>query len=206
MQRVVKGSKSPSEGLTKSIYSEVTIKAAEIVNLVCTVNLGVRNLDLKTIAIKARNAEYNPKRFQAVIMRVREPKTTALIFSSGKIVVTGAKSEEESKRAAKKFVVIVRKCGYEEAKFSEFKVQNVVGTSAVDFPIRLEALAQAHTQFCTYEPELFPGLVYRMMEPKIVLLIFVSGKLVLTGGKTRKQIDEALEKIKNVLVTFKKTR
>ena len=68
-------------------------------NIVATVNLDCR-LDLKTIALHARNAEYNPKRFAAVIMRIREPKTTALIFASGKMVVTGAKSEDDSKLAS----------------------------------------------------------------------------------------------------------
>lgn len=70
-------------------------------NIVATVNLSAR-LDLKTIALHARNAEYNPKRFAAVIMRIREPKTTALVFASGKMVVTGAKSEDDSKLASRK--------------------------------------------------------------------------------------------------------
>lgn len=78
-------------------------------------------MDLKTIALHARNAEYNPKRFAAVIMRIREPRTTALIFSSGKMVVTGAKSEDLSRLAARKYARIVQKLGF-NAKFTEFKV------------------------------------------------------------------------------------
>lgn len=77
-------------------------------NIVATVNLDCR-LDLKTIALHARNAEYNPKRFAAVIMRIREPKTTALIFASGKMVVTGAKSEDDSKLASRKYARIIQK-------------------------------------------------------------------------------------------------
>ena len=73
-------------------------------NIVATVNLDCR-LDLKTVALHARNAEYNPKRFAAVIMRIREPKTTALIFASGKMVVTGAKSEDDSKLASRKYAL-----------------------------------------------------------------------------------------------------
>ncbi|KAJ2520731.1 TATA-binding protein (TBP), partial [Coemansia sp. RSA 1937] len=80
-------------------------------NIVATVNLDCR-LDLKSIALHARNAEYNPKRFAAVIMRIREPKTTALIFASGKMVVTGAKSEDDSKLAARKYARIVQKLGF----------------------------------------------------------------------------------------------
>jgi transcription initiation factor TFIID TATA-box-binding protein len=176
-----------------------------IQNVVATTNLGVQ-LDLKSIALRARNAEYNPKRFAAVIMRIREPKTTALIFSSGKIVVTGAKSEAESTKASRKYAKIVHKLGYTKAKFTEFTVQNIVASCDVSFPVRLEGLAHAHNNFCSYEPELFPGLIYRMMKPKIVLLIFVSGKVVLTGAKVRQEIYDAFNNIYHVLQLFRKTQ
>lgn len=175
----------------------------QIQNVVATTNLGVQ-LDLKRIALRARNAEYNPKRFAAVIMRIRDPKTTALIFSSGKIVVTGAKSERESQRASRKYAKIVYKLGYDKARFTEFTVQNIVASCDVYFPVRLEGLAHAHNSFCSYEPELFPGLIYRMLKPKIVLLIFVSGKVVLTGAKVRKEIYDAFDNIYPVLQLFQK--
>ncbi|KAJ2922462.1 hypothetical protein H1R20_g14637, partial [Candolleomyces eurysporus] len=171
-------------------------------NIVATVNLDCR-LDLKTIALHARNAEYNPKRFAAVIMRIREPKTTALIFASGKMVVTGAKSEDDSRLASRKYARIVQKLGF-DAKFSEFKIQNIVGSCDVKFPIRLEGLAYSHGQFSSYEPELFPGLIYRMLKPKVVLLIFVSGKIVLTGAKVREEIYTAFNTIYTVLCEFRK--
>ncbi|CDF32399.1 unnamed protein product [Chondrus crispus] len=139
-------------------------------------------------------------------MRIREPKTTALIFSSGKIVVTGAKSENESSRASRKYAKIVHKLGYDKAKFKEFTVQNIVASCDVHFPVRLEGLAHAHNQFCSYEPELFPGLIYRMLKPKIVLLIFVSGKVVLTGAKVRQDIYDAFDNIYHVLQTFRKPK
>ena len=160
-------------------------------------------LDLKKIALHARNAEYNPKRFAAVIMRIREPRTTALIFSSGKMVCTGAKSEEDSKMAARKYTRIVQKLGF-PAKFKDFKIQNMVGSCDVRFPIRLEGLVLTHSQFSSYEPELFPGLIYRMVKPRIVLLIFVSGKVVLTGAKVRSEIYEAFDNIHPILKNFKK--
>ncbi|CAI9774445.1 unnamed protein product [Fraxinus pennsylvanica] len=121
-------------------------------NIVSTVNLDCK-LDLKAIALQARNAEYNPKRFAAVIMRIREPKTTALIFASGKMVCTGAKSEQQSKLAARKYARIIQKLGF-AAKFKDFKIQNIVGSCDVKFPIRLEGLAYAHGAFSSYEPEL----------------------------------------------------
>lgn len=171
-------------------------------NIVSTVNLGCK-LDLKRIALHARNAEYNPKRFAAVIMRIREPRTTALIFSSGKMVCTGAKSEDESRLAARKYARIVQKLGF-DAKFLDFKIQNMVGSCDVKFPIRLEGLVLTHAQFSSYEPELFPGLIYRMVKPRIVLLIFVSGKVVLTGAKVRNEILEAFENIYPILKGFRK--
>ncbi|KXZ55925.1 hypothetical protein GPECTOR_2g1476 [Gonium pectorale] len=157
----------------------------QLQNVVATVNLGTK-LDLKEIAMHARNAEYNPKRFAAVIMRIREPKTTALIFASGKM-----------------YAKIVQKLGF-PATFKEFKIQNIVGSCDVKFPIRLEGLAFAHSLFASYEPELFPGLIYRMKQPKIVLLIFVSGKVVLTGAKTRYEIYQAYMNIYPTLIQYKK--
>jgi len=171
-------------------------------NIVSTCYLGT-TLDLKTIALHARNAEYNPKRFAAVIMRIRDPKTTALIFQSGKMVCTGAKSEDNSKLAARKYARIIQKLGF-NTKFTDFKIQNIVGSCDVKFPIRLEGLAYQHGHYSSYEPELFPGLIYRMVQPKIVLLIFVSGKIVLTGAKVRDEIYEAFENIYPVLNNYRK--
>lgn len=155
------------------------------------------------------------QRFAAVIMRIREPKTTvsynflhltpirtdmsqALIFASGKMVVTGAKSEDDSRLASRKYARIIQKLGF-NAKFTDFKIQNIVGSCDIKFPIRLEGLASRHHHFSSYEPELFPGLIYRMIQPKIVLLIFVSGKIVLTGAKVRDEIYKAFEMIYPVL-------
>ncbi|KAI4463655.1 tata-box binding protein [Holotrichia oblita] len=174
----------------------------QLQNIVSTVNLNCK-LDLKKIALHARNAEYNPKRFAAVIMRIREPRTTALIFSSGKMVCTGAKSEDDSRLAARKYARIIQKLGF-PAKFLDFKIQNMVGSCDVKFPIRLEGLVLTHGSFSSYEPELFPGLIYRMVKPRIVLLIFVSGKVVLTGAKVRQEIYEAFENIYPILKSFKK--
>lgn len=92
----------------------------QLQNIVSTANLGCA-LDLRQIAMNARNAEYNPKRFAAVIMRIRNPKTTALIFTSGKMVCTGAKSETESKTAARKYAKAIRKIGF-EVNFKDFKI------------------------------------------------------------------------------------
>ena len=117
------------------------------------------------------------------------------------MVMTGAKSKDDSRLASRKYARILQKLGF-DTKFSGFKIQNIIGTCDVKFHIHLEGLAYNHRQFCSYEPEvrtlsiictpcanvnllsqLFPGLIYRMIKPKVVLLIFVSGKMVLTGVK-----------------------
>jgi len=187
-------------------------------NIVSTANLGCQ-LKLRQIALQARNAEYNPKRFAAVIMRIKEPKTTALIFSSGKMVCTGAKSEEDSKKASRKYAKIIKSLGF-PVEFKEFKVQNIVGSCDVRFQISLSKLNMKlgklnsnsssdsnsnknRKYICHYEPEIFPGLIYHMLDPEIVLLIFVSGKIVLTGAKERQEIYAAFKKIYPVLYKYK---
>lgn len=176
-----------------------------IQNMSSTANLGVR-LDLKKIALKCRNTEFNPRRFAAVIMRLREPRATALMFASGKMVVTGVKSTHNATLAAKKFAYIVERVGFQPKEFMDFKVQNIVGTADVGFPIRLEGLVYAHSAFASYEPELFPGLIYRLVSPRVVFLIFVSGKIVITGAKKESDLSNALSKIYPVLVEFRKTQ
>lgn len=161
-------------------------------------------------------------------MRLRDPKTTALIFASGKMVCTGAKTEESSKFAARKFARIILNLGF-NTRFSDFKIQNIVGSCDVLFPIKLDQLAleekserssrstamkprtsysqnEKRTSYSTYEPELFPGLIYRMYDPKVVLLIFVSGKIVLTGAKSKEDIERALNNIYPLLWEAKKSK
>jgi transcription initiation factor TFIID TATA-box-binding protein len=123
-----------------------------IQNIASTANLGVR-LDLKKIALKCRNTEFNPRRFGAVIMRLREPRATALIFASGKICVTGVKSTHNATLACKKFHYIIERVGFKPKEYMDFKVQNIVGTADLGFPIRLEGLLYSHSVFCSYEPE-----------------------------------------------------
>jgi transcription initiation factor TFIID TATA-box-binding protein len=194
-------SATPKEASATPAYSPAHGITPTIQNVVATVTLGTR-LELKTIALQARNAEYNPKRFSAVIMRIREPKTTALIFASGKMVVTGAKSEDLARLAARNFSRIIQKLGF-TATFKDFKIQNIVASCDVKFRVRLEGIASTHHRFSTYEPELFPGLIYRMMKPKVVMLIFVSGKVVITGAKVRENIYQSFELMYPVLTDFR---
>nr|CCA17100.1 TATAboxbinding protein putative [Albugo laibachii Nc14] len=187
---------------THEIASKYNIET-KVMNVVGTIDLKTR-LELKTIALHARNAEYNPKRFCAVVMRLRDPKTTALIFSSGKIVITGARSEEFCRLAGRKFTRVIQKLHF-PARFENFRIQNIMGTSDVHFSIRLEGILNDHARFCSYEPELFPGLIYRLTEPKLTMLIFVSGKIVFCGAKDSSHLDQAIEKMYPVLLEYRKT-
>jgi transcription initiation factor TFIID TATA-box-binding protein len=194
---------TPSQNYNESNTLQLPDSCApKLQNIVSTVNLKC-DLELRDIALKTKNSEYNPRRFAAVIMRIKEPKTTALIFESGKMVVTGARSEEDSRKASRQYAKIIQRLG-NRVRFAEFKIQNIVGSCDVKFPIRLEGLYSSHCKFCSYEPEMFPGLIYKMADPKIVLLIFVSGKIVLTGAKERHDIFNAFQKIYPVLLNFKK--
>lgn len=161
-------------------------------------------LDLKTINSRTRNSEYSPKRFRGVIMRMHSPRCTALIFRTGKVICTGARNETEANIGSRKFARILQKLGF-PVKFVDYKLQNIVATVDLRFPIRLENLNQVHGQFSSYEPEMFPGLIYRMVKPRIVLLIFVNGKVVFTGAKSRRDIMECLEAISPILLSFRKT-
>ncbi|KAH8240970.1 hypothetical protein KR026_009557 [Drosophila bipectinata] len=172
-------------------------------NIVATFSVNCE-LDLKAINSRTRNSEYSPKRFRGVIMRMHSPRCTALIFRTGKIICTGARNEIDADIGSRKFARILQKLGF-PVKFMEYKLQNIVATVDLRFPIRLENLNQVHGQFSSYEPEMFPGLIYRMVKPRIVLLIFVNGKVVFTGAKSRKDIMDCLEAISPILLSFRKT-
>lgn len=206
------GSQQPSQHAPSAVGSVIEASNGmggkimiRIQNIASTANLGVP-LDLKKIALKCRNTEFNPRRFGAVIMRLRQPKATALLFASGKIVITGVRSVHNATLATKKFAYIVEKVGFKPKEFFDFKVQNVAGTADVGFPIRLEGLVYAYSNYASYEPELFPGLIFRMVSPNVVFLIFVSGKVVITGAKKESDLSVALSKLYPVLLEFKKAQ
>lgn len=185
-----------------------------IQNVVATVDLECR-LNLNVIAEQARNVEYNRKKFHAVVMRIRDPKTTTLIFASGKMVITGAKSEALAQLAGRKHARAISKCGFRTG-FANFKVQNFVGSCSLDFYVRLEGLAYQNPHFVSYEPELFPGLVYRIAgvgskkvrgAPSVghsaVLLVFANGKVVITGAKSVDMLYEGFSKVYPLLLDHK---
>ncbi|XP_071317839.1 uncharacterized protein [Trachinotus anak] len=176
------------------------METPQIQNVISSVKLGCR-LDLNLVAQKAWNVEYNPRTYKALIMRLREPRTTAVIYESGNIVCTGAKSEDQSWAAARRFARRVQKLGF-PISFLNFKVQNLVASGSF-FPVSLEQLMLAHHQHCSYEPELFPGLFYRVM-PGVTLTIFASGKTALTGAKSAADVYKAFDTICPILHCFRR--
>ncbi len=167
----------------------------KIENVVASTSLGVK-LDLNAIALALDGAEYEPKQFPGLIYRLKEPKTAALLFASGKVVCTGAKNLEQLKAAISKVVKQIEAAGVVIKDEPVIVVQNIVATSDLGAKINLNATAiTLGLERVEYEPEQFPGLVYRLDVPKVVMLLFGSGKLVCTGARKSEDAETAVDKI-----------
>ena len=164
-----------------------------IENVVATATLNQR-FDLNAIVKGNPWVEYNPKRFPGLVFRIKRPKTAILIFSTGKMVCTGAKSEKLAKKAIKKVVKELKTSGIIIPGKPEIKVVNMVASANLLGRIELEEAAYSLDR-TMYEPEQFPGLIYRMDEPKVVILLFATGKLVCTGATKEEDVYEAVAKL-----------
>jgi len=171
-----------------------TVEASiRIENVVASASLNQR-IDLNAVVKGNPLVEYRPEKFPGLVFRLKRPKTAILIFSTGKMVCTGAKSEKESKRAVMKVVRELKKSGIIIIGKPEIKVVNMVASANLLGRIELEDCAYSLGR-TMYEPEQFPGLIYRMDEPKVVILIFASGKLVCTGATKEEDVYEAVAKL-----------
>jgi transcription initiation factor TFIID TATA-box-binding protein len=168
-----------------------------IQNVVASASLD-QKIDLLAIMKVFRNVEYRPKQFPGLVFRLKRPKTATLIFSSGKMVCTGAKSEKMSRRAVNKVVRELKSNGIVILNKPKTVIQNMVASANLHKKIDLETAADL-LENVMYEPEQFPGLIYRMREPKTVLLLFASGKLVCTGAKSEEMVHESVNKIYGIL-------
>jgi transcription initiation factor TFIID TATA-box-binding protein len=167
----------------------------KIENVVASTSLGAE-LDLQAIALALDGAEYEPEQFPGLIYRLKEPKTATLLFRSGKAVCTGGKSLEQVKIAIGKVAKQVEAAGVAIKKDPKIEVQNIVATSDFGSKINLNAIAMTlGLENVEYEPEQFPGLVYRLAVPKVVVLLFGSGKLVCTGARKPEDVEIAVDKI-----------
>jgi transcription initiation factor TFIID TATA-box-binding protein len=171
-------------------------KVAATVNIENVVASAILNqkIDLNSVVKAFPTVEYRPEQFPGLVFRLKKPKTATLIFNSGKMVCTGAKSESYAKKAVRKVVQELKENGILITGKVEIMVQNIVASASLGGRIDLEK--SAYTLGRTmYEPEQFPGLIYRMDEPKVVILLFASGKLVCTGAKREEQVFTAVNKL-----------
>ncbi|MHA1109676.1 MAG: TATA-box-binding protein [Promethearchaeota archaeon] len=175
----------------KEEFPEATYK---IENVVATVVLDiVEKIDLNIIARRYADVEYNPERFPGLVMRIEKPKATILVFSTGKMVVTGMRRADEAESVVQKVIRRIKKAKIEVSN-PVITIQNIVASGDLHTLIDLN-LAAVVMEFAMYEPEVFPGLIYRMQDPKTVFLIFSTGRIVCTGGKTKEIVAEAVKKL-----------
>lgn len=168
-----------------------------IENVVSSVTLN-QKIDLNAVVKGNPLVEYRPEKFPGLVFRLKKPKTAILIFSTGKMVCTGAKSEKESKRAVLKVVKELKKSGIVIVGKPEIKVVNIVASANLLGRIELEDCAYSLGK-TMYEPEQFPGLIYRMDDPKVVILLFASGKLVCTGATKEEDVYTAVDNLHKTL-------
>jgi transcription initiation factor TFIID TATA-box-binding protein len=165
----------------------------DIQNVVAAATLN-QKVDLNAVVKSFPGVEYRPEQFPGLVFRLKRPKTATLIFNSGKMVCTGARSEKESRRAVMTVVKELKKGGIVIIKKPDVKVVNIVASARLGGRVDLE-LAVGALGKTMYEPEQFPGLIYRMDEPKVVMLIFASGNLVCTGAKKEQDVYDAVNKL-----------
>ncbi|MGP8012476.1 MAG: TATA-box-binding protein [Halobacteriota archaeon] len=167
----------------------------KIENVVASTGIGIE-IDLKQVTLGLEGADYNPKRFPGLVYRTKNPKTAALLFRSGKIVCTGAKSIDEVHKGLENVFQSLRNIGIEVKGTPEIKVSNIVSSADLHSVLNLNAIAIGlGLENIEYEPEQFPGLVYRLSDPKVVILLFGSGKLVITGGRKPEDAVNAVDRI-----------
>ena len=168
-----------------------------IVNVVASADIS-QKLNLHEITKKFSDVEYHPDQFPGLVFRLQSPKTATLIFTSGKMVCTGSSSEEMATNAIKTVVAKLKK---EKVKIKNevmIKVQNIVASINLGGKIYLEQAARSLPR-SMYEPEQFPGLIHRLVDPKTVMLLFASGKLVCTGAKTESDVFRSVNNVHAVL-------
>jgi len=168
-----------------------------IVNVVASATID-QKLDLVDITKKFPDVEYHPEQFPGAVFRLKNPKTATLLFSSGKMVCTGAKSQELAEIAVAKVVEMLKKGKIKIKNEAVVTIQNIVSSINLGGRVNLEQAARTLPR-SMYEPEQFPGLIHRMLDPKTVILIFSSGKLVCVGAKLEKDVHRSVNQIHSTL-------
>lgn len=184
------GNTSPIIHLPSDFYIKVE-------NVVAFATLGV-DIQLEKLVKEVENTEYEPEQFPGLVYRPTNPRAAALIFSSGKVVCTGAKSIENAKIAMQKVADTIRSVGINVPKKFPIEVENIVASTKIKAQLNLEEIAFM-LENAEYEPEQFPGLVFRITEPRVAFLLFSSGKIICTGAHSIEDVNRALDKFKQKL-------
>lgn len=168
-------------------------------NVVGSANIGM-NIDLEPLSNDlGSKAEYTPESFPGIVYRSAEHKVAILIFRSGEVVATGGKSISQVQKALTELYDDINQLGIEFDR-NEPEIQNMVASATVDERLNLNAIAIGlGLEEVEYEPEQFPGLIYRPDTAECVILLFGSGEIVLTGGASRDELYEGIDTVINRL-------
>ena len=174
-------------------------------NIVATASLG-KDVSLTKLAKSQSNTEYNPEQFPGLVLRIKKPKSAVLVFSSGNLVCTGTKSVAQVREVVAQVIKQLAKIGVRITAKPKVTVQNIVASGSIDIDLNLNILA-LELQNTEYEPEQFPGLVYKLGEPNATFLLFSNGKLVCTGTKNKEELDRSMVLLnKNVQEVLKRLK
>ena len=172
---------------------KMTKDSLKIQNIVATTSLG-KDVPLTKLAKTLPNTEYNPEQFPGLVLRIKKPKSAVLVFSSGNLVCTGTKSIAQVKEVIKEVIKQLKKINVKVKIVPKITVQNIVASGSINMNLNLNYLA-LELENTEYEPEQFPGLVYKLVEPTATFLLFSNGKLVCTGTKNRAQLEDSMKQL-----------
>jgi len=177
----------------------------KVQNIVATASLG-KDVSLTKLARTNPNTEYNPATFPGLVLRIKQPKSAVLVFSSGNLVCTGTKSIAQVREVIQQVIKQLRKIGVNVTIKPKINVQNIVASGSIDLSLNLNLLS-LELENTEYEPEQFPGLVYKLDDPTATFLLFSNGKLVCTGTKNKDQLDESMKQLnKNVRAAIRRLK
>ena len=165
-------------------------KEIKVVNIVVSSSLE-HDIPLEKMAATLSNTEYNPEQFPGLVIRIKDPKTSALIFSSGKIVCTGAKTLDKVEESIQQIIKYLERINVTITVKPKIKIQNVVASGDIYKDLNLNDLAM-QLENTEYEPEQFPGLVYKLIDARATFLLFSNGKIVCTGTRGEEEVDNAV--------------
>ena len=177
----------------------------KVQNIVATTSLG-KPVSLTKLARTQSNTEYNPEQFPGLVLRIKKPKSAVLVFSFGNLVCTGTQCVAQVKEVIDAVIKQIAKIGVRITDKPKITVQNIVASASIDMSLNLNLLA-LQLQNTEYEPEQFPGLVYKLVEPTATFLLFSNGKLVCTGTKNKQQLEDSMKQLnKNIRDAVKENK